>query len=374
MLGLWLENNAISMRDDLPVPEPTPGEALVKVYLSGICATDLEMVRGYYPFNGVLGHEFVGEVVKAPQNSGWIGKRVVGEINIVCGECDACRAGRSHHCANRSVLGIKDKNGSFAEFLTLPLKNLHPVPDNVPNEAAVFTEPMAAALEIQEQLFQDQDLQLRIGIHLGEVLIENGDIFSDGVNIAARLEALSDPGGICISRTAYDQIEDKLPLGYEYLGEKIVKNIPKPIQAYRVLVEPEEFTKKAWAWAKEIAEGPQEERKLEETFIGKPDSRRNRSKGVFKNHMYIYLGVIVFLFLINLFTYDGDIWFHFPALAWGLILFIHWRLLNSGISLTKSTEESSSISARKRLIAAILLSSLGFSELTDSTRAKPELV
>jgi hypothetical protein len=165
---------------------------------------------------------------------------------------------------------------------------------------------------------------------------------------------MADPGGICISRTAYDQIEDKLPLGYEYLGEKIVKNIPKPIRAYRVLVEPEEFTKKAWAWAKEIAEGPQEDRKLEETFIGKPDSRRNRSKGVFKNHMYIYLGVIVFLFLINLFTYDGDIWFHFPALAWGLILFIHWRLLNSGISLTKSTEESSSISARKRLIAAIL--------------------
>ncbi|MGB2911362.1 MAG: alcohol dehydrogenase catalytic domain-containing protein, partial [Anaerolineales bacterium] len=93
MLALWLENNSISIRDDLPIPEPTPGEALVKVHLSGICATDLEMVRGYYPFKGVLGHEFVGEVVKAPQNSDWIGKRVVGEINIVCGECDACRAG-----------------------------------------------------------------------------------------------------------------------------------------------------------------------------------------------------------------------------------------------------------------------------------------
>ena len=233
--------------------------------------------------------------------------------------------------------------------------------DNLLAEFTSVVDAVNCAVEIQRELAErnaelpyNRKMEFRIGVNLGDIIEEGDRIYGDGVNIAARLEALSDPGGICISRTAYDQIEDKLPLGYEYLGEKIVKNIPKPIRAYRVLVEPEEFTKKAWAWAKEIAEGPQEERKLEETFIGKPDSRRNRSKGVFKNHMYIYLGVIVFLFLINLFTYDGDIWFHFPALAWGLILFIHWRLLNSGISLTKSTEESSSISARKRLIAAIL--------------------
>ena len=231
--------------------------------------------------------------------------------------------------------------------------------DNLLAEFASVVDGVQAAVAIQKELkalntklTASRKMEFRIGINLGDIIEEGDRIYGDGVNIAARLEAWADPGGICISRTAYDQIEDKLPLGYEYLGEKIVKNIPKPIQAYRVLVEPEEFTKKPWA--KEVAEGPQEDRKLEETFIGKPDSRRNRSKGVFNNHMYIYLGVIVFLFLINLFTYDGDIWFHFPAFAWGLILFIHWRLLNSGIGLTKSTEERSSISARKRLIAAIL--------------------
>jgi hypothetical protein len=195
-------------------------------------------------------------------------------------------------------------------------------------------------------------MEFRIGINLGDIIEEGDGIYGDGVNIAARLEALADPGGICISRTAYDQIEDKLPLGYQYLGEKMVKNIPKPIQAYRVLVEPEEFTEKAWA--KKVAEDPQEVKKLKESFTGTPDSRRNRSKGVFNNHMYIYLGVVVFLFLINLFTYGGYIWFHFPALSWGLILFIHWRLLNSDIGLIRSTVERSSISTRKRLIAAIL--------------------
>jgi class 3 adenylate cyclase len=231
--------------------------------------------------------------------------------------------------------------------------------DNVLAEFASVVDGVQAAVAIQKELkalnaalATNRKMEFRIGINLGDIIEEGDRIYGDGVNIAARLEALSDPGGICISRTAYDQIEDKLPLGYEYLGEKTVKNIPKPIQAYRVLVEPEEFTKKARA--KEGAEGPQEERKREEPFIGKPDSRNNRSKGVFTTHLYIYLGVIGFLFLINIFTYGGDIWFHFPALAWGLILFIHWILLNSGISLTKSTEERSVISARRRLIAAIL--------------------
>ena len=188
MLALWLENNSISIRDDLPIPEPTPGEALVKVHLSGICATDLEMVTGYYPFKGVLGHVFVGEVVKAPQNYDWIGKRVVGEINIVCSECDACRARRSHHCANRSVLGIKEKNGSFAEYLTLPLKNIHPVPDNVPNEAAVFTEPMAAALEIQEQVqIHPLDRVLVVGAgRLGQLIARTLSLTGCDLNVVTR--------------------------------------------------------------------------------------------------------------------------------------------------------------------------------------------
>jgi len=231
--------------------------------------------------------------------------------------------------------------------------------DNLLAEFVSVVDGVQSAVAIQKELkalnaklAANRKMEFRIGINLGDIIEEGNRIYGDGVNIAARLEALADPGGICISRSAYDQIEDKLPLGYEYLGNKIVKNIPKPIQAYRVLVEPEEFTKKAWT--KEVAEDPQEDKRLKETLTGKPDSQRNRSKVVFNNHMYIYLGVIIFLFLINLFTYDGDIWFHFPALAWGLIVFIHWRLLNSGISLIKSTEERSSISDRKRLIAAIL--------------------
>jgi class 3 adenylate cyclase len=217
--------------------------------------------------------------------------------------------------------------------------------DNLLAEFVSVVDGVQSAVAIQKELkalnvklAANRKMEFRIGINLGDIIEEGDRIYGDGVNIAARLEALADPGGICISRTAYDQIEDKLPLGYEYLGNKIVKNIPKPIQAYRVLVEPEEFTKKSWA--KEVAEDPEEDKRLDET--------------VFNNHMYIYFGVIIFLFLINLFTYDGDIWFHFPALVWGLIVFIHWRLLKSGVSLIKSTEERSSISDRKRLIAAIL--------------------
>lgn len=152
MKGLWLENQLVSYRTDLPIPEPGKGEALIKTRLAGVCATDLEMTQGYYPFTGVPGHEFVGEVVEAPGNEGWIGQRVVGEINLVCGACAACLAGRRHHCENRSVLGILRKDGVLAEYFTLPMANLHAVPDAVVDEAAVFTEPLAAALEIQEQV------------------------------------------------------------------------------------------------------------------------------------------------------------------------------------------------------------------------------
>jgi len=231
--------------------------------------------------------------------------------------------------------------------------------DNLLAEFASVVDGVQAAVSIQKEfkslnatLADSRKMEFRIGINLGDIIEEGDRIYGDGVNIAARLEALADPGGVCISRTAYDQIEDKLPLGYEYLGEKIVKNIPKPIRAYKVLVEPEEFTIKAWA--KKVAKGPQEDRKIEEGFIGKPDNRKNREKGIFSNHMYVYLGVIVFLFLINLFTYSGVIWFHFPALAWGLLLFIHWRLQKSGIRFIKPTQEGLSISSRRRLIAAIL--------------------
>ncbi len=143
MKGAWLEDRRLVFRDNLPMPVPENGEALVRVLLAGICNTDIELTHGYYPYAGVPGHEFVGE---------FEGKRVVGEINASCGACDACSHGRRTHCERRTVLGIKDRNGAFAEYLTLPVENLHLVPDGVPNEAAVFTEPLAAALEIQEQV------------------------------------------------------------------------------------------------------------------------------------------------------------------------------------------------------------------------------
>ena len=143
MRSLWFEDQALSLRD-IPIPDK-PGEALIRIRLSGICGTDLELLRGYYPFTGVPGHEFVGEVLESPQQ-GWVGKRVVGEINAVCGECFQCLNGRPSHCEKRSVLGILNRDGVHSEYTTLPLANLHSVPDSVPDEAAVFTEPLAAAL------------------------------------------------------------------------------------------------------------------------------------------------------------------------------------------------------------------------------------
>ena len=150
MKGLWFENQTLSLCDDLPQPQPVQGEALVKVLQAGICNTDLELLRGYYPYCGVPGHEFVGVVVEGPESL--LQKRVVGEINATCGHCRYCLSGMPTHCENRTVLGIVNRSGAFAEYLTLPVQNLHPVPDNVSTDAATFTEPIAAALEIQEQI------------------------------------------------------------------------------------------------------------------------------------------------------------------------------------------------------------------------------
>lgn len=156
MQALWLENQTLSVCTDLPVPQPSEGFALLRLRLAGICSTDLELVRGYYPYTGIPGHEFVADVVdvNAAEETRllWLGRRVVGEINLSCHQCDACRAGRLTHCERRTVLGIVNQAGAFADYLILPLENLCLVPDNVSDEAAVFTEPLAAALEIQEQI------------------------------------------------------------------------------------------------------------------------------------------------------------------------------------------------------------------------------
>ncbi len=141
----------LALRGDYPMPVRPPGEALVRVRLAGICNTDLEIVRGYMGFTGVLGHEFVGEVVEA-DDPHWHGRRVVGEINCPCGACDLCRRGLPRHCPNRTVLGIQGRDGAFAEFLLLPVENLHAVADSVPDEDAVFAELLAAAFEIPEQV------------------------------------------------------------------------------------------------------------------------------------------------------------------------------------------------------------------------------
>ena len=152
MEAVWLEDQTLSTRQDLPIPVPASGEALIHVRLAGICSTDLELVRGYYPFTGIPGHEFVGSVVSSPGDPSWIGRRVVGEINIACGECETCRSGLRRHCERRKALGIHGWNGAFADYLVLPLENLHPVPEGLPDETAVFTEPLAAACEILEQV------------------------------------------------------------------------------------------------------------------------------------------------------------------------------------------------------------------------------
>jgi threonine dehydrogenase-like Zn-dependent dehydrogenase len=135
---------------DRPEPEPLPDHALVRVALAGVCNTDLEIARGYMGFRGILGHEFVGRVAAGPDE--WLGRRVVGEINFACRRCPTCERGLPRHCPQRTVMGIAGADGAFAELVRVPVANLHPVPDALSDEAAVFCEPLAAAFEIVEQV------------------------------------------------------------------------------------------------------------------------------------------------------------------------------------------------------------------------------
>jgi threonine dehydrogenase-like Zn-dependent dehydrogenase len=148
MRGLYLRDRRLSYREDLHAPDPAPGTTRVRVLRAGICATDLALARGYMGFEGTPGHEFVGEALDGPLR----GRRVVGEINAACGACDLCRAGLERHCPHRTVLGILRHGGAFAEQIALPTANLHAVPETVSTDAATFTEPLAAAFEIGEQL------------------------------------------------------------------------------------------------------------------------------------------------------------------------------------------------------------------------------
>lgn len=148
MRGIFFDGK-LSYKQDLKKPEIQGDESLVKVLYAAICNTDKEIVKGYKNFIGILGHEFVG-IVDDSTDKDLIGKRVVGDINIGCGDCDFCRKGFKNHCRNRKILGMSDKDGAFAEYITLPNNNIHIVPDNVSDIEAVFTEPLAAALEISE--------------------------------------------------------------------------------------------------------------------------------------------------------------------------------------------------------------------------------
>lgn len=149
MLALRVANKRLAIKN-IEKPDRAD-EALVRVLLSGICNTDLEIARGYAGFKGTIGHEFVG-VVEHSSNRKLIGQRVVGEINAGCGKCELCRAGDPRHCPSRTTLGIVGRDGAHAEFLQLPNRNLFPVPKNIPDERAVFTEPLAAACGILERV------------------------------------------------------------------------------------------------------------------------------------------------------------------------------------------------------------------------------
>jgi threonine dehydrogenase-like Zn-dependent dehydrogenase len=177
MRALSLDGSGQVALIDAAVPA-APGECLVRVRLAGICGTDLQMIDGYADYRGIFGHEFVGVVERSPspEDAHWVGKRVVGEINVGCRACAWCRAGVKEHCEQRTVLGIRERAGSFAEYLSLPAANLHHLPDAVEDRAAVFVEPVAAACRIFEQVPVLPDARVavlgdgRMGILTAQVL------------------------------------------------------------------------------------------------------------------------------------------------------------------------------------------------------------
>ena len=193
MRALVLEPGPV-LRDDYPDPTQN-GESLIRVRMAGICGTDLELVRGYMAYRGIPGHEFVGEVVTGSSLA--TGQRVAGEINVACGSCSLCRASLGRHCSNRTVLGILGRDGTFADYLTLPDRNLIALPDSIPDELAVFIEPMAAAYEIFEQVHLDRNERIlvlgdgRLGAIAGLVLWAEGYEPVIGGHHAEKLELLA---------------------------------------------------------------------------------------------------------------------------------------------------------------------------------------
>jgi threonine dehydrogenase-like Zn-dependent dehydrogenase len=170
-----------SLRFDARHPEPPLelGDTLIKVRQAGVCSTDIEITRGYMQYKGVIGHEFVGTVESSPDKN-LVGRRVVGEINCVCGRCDMCLSGLSNHCRNRTVLGILNHDGAFAEKVRLPSHNLHILPDAVDDDSAVFVEPLAAAFQVLKQIRVESRTWVtvlgdgRLGLLVAQVLRNTG--------------------------------------------------------------------------------------------------------------------------------------------------------------------------------------------------------
>ena len=178
MLAVHLEDGAVSLRKRV-APRRAQGFAAIRLLYGGVCNTDLELQRGYYGFRGTPGHEFVGEVVEADDRA-LVGRRVAGEINIACGRCEWCESGLGRHCLSRTVLGIVKHPGAFAELLTLPERNLHVLPKSIPDEHAVFIEPLAAACEILDQVKIPAGGRVavlgdgKLGLLISQVLHANG--------------------------------------------------------------------------------------------------------------------------------------------------------------------------------------------------------
>jgi class 3 adenylate cyclase len=241
---------------------------------------------------------------------------------------------------------------AYREVMTKLIKQHHgrvvdTVGDNLLAEFASAVDAVQGAVAVQKeikasnaQLPENRKMIFRVGINLGDLVVEGDRIYGDGVNIAARLEALADPGGICISKTIHEQIEDKLPLGYEYLGEKTVKNIVKPIRAYRVLFDPEKETPSLYEAArsryrklhdkikvltKERQANPEEiDKPSEGEQLEKRPLHKNKDSNRLQKHLLTYVGVIGFLFILNMLTWHGIVWFQWPALIWGLMQWIVW--------------------------------------------------
>lgn len=214
MQALYLDDGVLSYLGDYARPVAGAGEALIRVRLAGICATDLEMVKGYVAgFSGVLGHEFTGEVaaVGSEADSEWIGRRVVGTINLGCRRCSVCLSTGPEHCPERTVLGIHGKDGVFADYVSLPVVNLLPVPEGLADEAAVFTEPLAAALRIGEQVDIGPGMKMavvgpgRLGLLIAQVLARSG---GEVTVLGRRTESLALPAALSLQTELVTEIGD----------------------------------------------------------------------------------------------------------------------------------------------------------------------